>query len=131
MQVHKLLLIFDTRATEIFRRDQNGDFVDSQTFTPGGVELCQAVMEHLKTEHQFAIARLSAELAILEIGSALPASEGWAREFEGRNLITGLPQLREISTGMIQEPIDQILKPIIQTIVIQIAFMISHQASDI
>jgi actin-like ATPase involved in cell morphogenesis len=130
MQVHKLLLIFDTRATEIFTQDRNGPFAGSMTFTPGGVELCHAVMEHLKTEYQFAMARLSAEQAILKIGSALPVSEGWTMEVEGRNLNTGLPQRREISTDMIQEPINQILNPIIQTIVREIAFRISVKQPD-
>lgn len=120
MPVHKLVIIFDTRATEIIRRDQNGNFAGSNTFTPGGVELCAAVMEHLKTEHQFAIGRLSAEGAILEIGSALPASEGWTMEVTGRNLMTGLPHRREISTDMIQKPIDRILDAIIRIIVFQI-----------
>jgi rod shape-determining protein MreB len=130
MQVHKLLLIFDTRATEIIRRDQNGDFAGSQTFTPGGIELCQAVMEHLKTEHQFAIARLSAERTILEIGSALPASEGWTMAVTGRNLNTGLPHRREISTDMIQEPIDRILDAIVRTIVFQITSRLSVKQPD-
>lgn len=51
-------------------------------------------------------------------------------EVVGRNLNTGLPHRREISTDMIQTPIDQILKPIIRNIVLQITFRLSVKQPD-
>lgn len=126
MQTLQIWVILDTRATEIIQKDEVGNIVRSNWFTPGGVELSEAVVEHLKSTYQFYIGRLSAELIIFSVGSVDPFDQNRTTEAVGRNLITGKPDKQIISTGMIQEPLDRLLNVMVSHVVRQIRFLISN-----
>jgi rod shape-determining protein MreB len=121
----KVCIIIDTRATVLIIKRPDDGIDSSSTFTPGGIEICEAVVEYLKTTHNFFISRLSAERAIFEVGVAIPNEQDKSIELVGRDLTTGLPQKRKISTRMIQEPIDQILDRIVVQVTGRIRRMVS------
>jgi hypothetical protein len=124
----KLHIVLDFRATKIIT--EGGDARWSMAFNPGGLELCEAVMHHLKTEHKFLIGRLAAEMLILNIGKAFAIEQELNYAMGGRNMNTGLPDRREFTSSMIQEPIDQILDIIVTNIITQIRHQVSIASPD-
>lgn len=131
MESLKFSIKIDTRATEIIRRDQNNAIVGSTTFAPGGVELCEAVIEYLKVNQHFLLSRLSAEQAIFRVGNALPTEDDSSIELVGRNLQTEKPQRRKISADMISDPIDRVLTIIVAQVVRSIRRIVSTRSSDL
>src|SRR5258707_7409660 len=88
-------------------------------------------MEPLKVSEKFLIDRLSAERAILTVGKAFSSAPDKTIVLIGRNDTTGLPQKREITTNMIQEPIDRFLDVIVTRVARQIQHAISTLSSDV
>jgi rod shape-determining protein MreB len=115
MNMYKLYVVVDTGETQIFHVDQNHE-AHSRTFTPSGVELYEAVIEYLKTDHQLWVSRLSAAMAIHTIGSAVPTEKNMTIKLIGRDLNNGLPGQREISTIQINTAIAPTLDQIVMQV---------------
>ena len=120
----KFYITVGTRATEIVKRNRTG-FAGSAAFAPSGWELVEATMAYLKTEKQFLVSRLTADLAIRSVGSALPTEQNLVTELTGRDMNSGLPARLEVSTQNVQEAIARILDLIIHKIVRRISYTTS------
>lgn len=126
MRTLHISIAIDMRLTIVSLVDDQG-LIDSDRFTPSGVELYQAFIDYLRTEHHFLIDRLSADNTVLAIGSAyvLEIEEEKSVDLKGRNLDTDLPELLRVSSNQVYEAIDHILYKIIKLISVKTCRMFS------
>lgn len=129
LNVRKLYLVIDAEASEIWERDEAGEIVSWMGFQPSGIELWESVTGVLRTEHQFAISRLSARRTIFSIEN-INSVGNTDVELTGRNLTTGLPQRREISTSVFQAAIVPVIEAIIENVIRQLEFRIPRLPAD-
>lgn len=81
----------------------------------GGTKLDQAIINYIKRVHNLAVGERTAEEIKIKIGSALPQKEEFT-EIKGRDYLTGLPKIIEISNNEITEALQTNLFEIIRTI---------------
>lgn len=93
----------------------SGGMVLNRLVKKGGVHFDHAVQNLVRHNHDFLIGRLTAEVLRREFG-VFDQSNDAALSISGRNLITGIPQLKEISISLvraaIKEPLDEIVRSI-------------------
>lgn len=97
-----------------------GGIVTSKSIRTAGDELDDAIITHLKKEHNLMIGERTAEEIKIGIGSAYPTGIEESMEVKGRDLMTGLPKTVEVKSGEIQiamkEPIKEIVEGIKMTL---------------
>lgn len=97
-----------------------GGIAACKSIKVGGDALDNAIINHLKKEHDLLIGPNTAEDIKLKIGSAAPYDGEGAMEVRGRNLINGLPKNAEITSeevrSILSEPISQIIAAIKETL---------------
>ncbi len=82
-----------------------GGIVSSSSVRIGGNKLDAAIMDHVRRKYGLAIGERTAELAKIEIGSALFLEEKLTMEVKGRDMVTGLPRILRISSDDVTEAI--------------------------
>ena len=97
-----------------------GGIVTSKSIRTAGDELDEAIISHLKKEHNIMIGERTAEDIKLGIGSAYPSGIEESMEVRGRDLMTGLPKTVEVKSTEIgnamKEPIKEIVEGIKMTL---------------
>ncbi|WP_313756309.1 rod shape-determining protein [Tissierella sp.] len=97
-----------------------GGIVTSKSIRVGGDELDESIVNFIKKEYSLMIGERTAEEVKITIGSADGNSEISTMEIRGRDMISGLPKTRSISSKEIydamKEPIHSILEAIKSTL---------------
>ena len=94
-----------------------GGIVTSKSLRVAGDELDQSIIAYIKKEYNLMIGERTAEQVKMEIGSAYKVDdEEMTMEIKGRDLITGLPKIIEISEVQIREALKEPIYSIIESI---------------
>lgn len=92
-----------------------GGLVLSKQVKTGGVSLDEAIVNQVRHNHDFLIGRLTAETLRKEFG-VFDDSSGRSLTVAGRNLITGVPQQRDVSINLVRAAIKESLEDIVRSI---------------
>lgn len=94
-----------------------GGIVTSKSLRVAGDELDQSIIAYIKKEYNLLIGERTAEQVKMEIGSAYRVDgEETTMEIKGRDLITGLPKIIEVSEVQIREALKEPVYAIIEAI---------------
>jgi len=93
-----------------------GGIVASKSVRIGGVRLDSAIQDYTRRVYNLAVGESTAERVKIEIGSAMFLEEKLKMEVKGRDLITGLPKIIEMTSDDITEAIQTELQGIVETV---------------
>ncbi len=95
-----------------------GGIVTSKSLRVAGDELDQSIISYIRKEFSLMIGERTAEQVKMEIGSAykLEGEEEMLMEIKGRDMITGLPKIVEISESQVREALKEPVYSIIESI---------------
>lgn len=95
-----------------------GGIVTSKSLRIAGDELDQAIISYIKKEFNLMVGERSAEQVKMEIGSAYKIEDEEEKiiEIKGRDMISGLPKVVEISEVQIREALKEPVYAIIESI---------------
>lgn len=92
-----------------------GGIVASDSVRIGGVKFDHAIMEHIRRTYNLAIGERTAEEIKINVGSALYLEDKLTMEVKGRDMITGLPKIMEVTSDDVTEAIQPLLEGVIAT----------------
>lgn len=93
-----------------------GGIVASTSVRIGGVKMDMAIMEHIRRTYGLAIGERTAEDIKIRCGSAMYLTDKLRMEVKGRDMITGLPKMIEVTSDDVTEAIQPLLEGIISTL---------------
>lgn len=93
-----------------------GGIVTSESIRIGGIKLDQAVSEFIRRKYGLAVGERTAEDIKIRIGSAMYLPEKLVMEIKGRDMVSGLPKILEVTSDDVTEAIQNELESIIATI---------------
>ena len=95
-----------------------GGIVTSKSLRVAGDELDQSIISYIKKEFNLMVGERTAEQVKMEIGSAykLDGEEEMIMEIKGRDMISGLPKIVEISESQVREALKEPVYQIIESI---------------
>ncbi|WP_294403643.1 rod shape-determining protein [uncultured Clostridium sp.] len=95
-----------------------GGIVTSKSLRVAGDELDQSIISYIKKEFNLMVGERTAEQVKMEIGSAykLEGEEEMVMEIKGRDMISGLPKIVEISESQVREALKEPVYQIIESI---------------
>ena len=93
-----------------------GGIVASESIRIGGVKLDGAISEFVRRKYGLAIGERTAEDIKIRIGSAMYLPEKLIMEIKGRDMVTGLPKILEVTSDDVTEAIHDELEGIITTV---------------
>lgn len=93
-----------------------GGIVASDSVRIGGVKFDSAIMEHVRRTYNLAIGERTAEEMKIRVGSAMYLEDKLTMEIKGRDMITGLPKIMEVSSDDVTQAIQPLLEGIIATL---------------
>lgn len=89
-----------------------GGIVTSTLVKVAGDNFDEAIMKHIRKEHNLYIGERTAEEIKINLGSAYPREENITMECRGRDLVTGLPNTIEITSEEILDALDESIQVI-------------------
>jgi len=92
-----------------------GGIVASDSVRIGGVKFDHAIMEHIRRTYNLAIGERTAEDIKITVGSALYLEDKLSMEIKGRDMITGLPKILEVTSDDVTQAIQPLLEGILST----------------
>jgi rod shape-determining protein MreB len=107
-------------TTEIAVIALNG-IVTNNSVRVGGDKMDQAIVQYVKRQYNILIGDQTAEQIKIRIGCAFPMDPELEMDVRGRDLVSGIPRSKtitsaEIRTEALQEPIDQIVEAVRQSL---------------
>ncbi len=93
-----------------------GGIVASTSVRIGGVKMDHAIMEHIRRTYGLAIGERTAEDIKIRCGSAMYLTDKLRMEVKGRDMITGLPKIIEVTSDDVTEAIQPLLEGILSTL---------------
>ena len=93
-----------------------GGIVISNSLRIAGDELNQDIINYVKKEMNLAIGETTAEQIKLTVGCAKPLQVEETMEIRGRDLLTGLPQILNITSTQAQEAMQESIDKIVDTV---------------
>lgn len=93
-----------------------GGIVVSRSIRVAGDEMDEDIIQYMRNKYSLLIGEGTAEGAKIEIGSAYPLVEEKTKTLRGRNLITGLPEAREVSSIEMREALSGSVGIIVDTV---------------
>lgn len=108
-----------------------GGIVTSKSLRVAGDELDQAIISYIKKEYNLAIGERTAENVKMELGSAFSTGEDASMEIRGRDLISGLPKVINITESEIRDALKEPVAAIIDAIKTTLEKTPPELASDI
>lgn len=93
-----------------------GGIVANTSVRIGGTKFDYSIQEYVRKKYNLAIGERSAEELKIKIGSALPLAEKLHMEIRGRDMLTGLPRVTDVTSDDITEAIQNELQGIIQAV---------------
>ncbi len=97
----------------------------------GGDDLDEAIISHIKSDHNVLIGRLSAEALKINIGSAHPAYDKGSCTVRGKNMLTGQAAAVTVRSGELREAMSETLAKFADTIRTAVEGCAPDIASDI
>lgn len=108
-----------------------GGIVTSKSLRVAGDELDQHIVNYIKKEYNLAIGERTAEDLKINIGSVHNTDQDLSMEIRGRDLISGLPKIVNISSMEINEAIAEPVSAIIDAIKLTLEKTPPELASDV
>jgi rod shape-determining protein MreB len=108
-----------------------GGIVTSKSLRMAGDELDQAIINFIKREYNLMIGERTAETVKMELGSAFPDEEEKSMQIKGRDLITGLPKIVDISEIEVREALKEPVYAIVDAIKTTLEKTPPELASDV
>jgi len=93
-----------------------GGIVTSRSLRVAGDEIDEAIIAHLRREHNMLIGERTAETIKIQIGSAHPLGQELQTEIRGRDLVTGLPRSLIITSPEVRLAIREPVREIVETV---------------
>lgn len=93
-----------------------GGIVTSHSIRVAGDRLDQAISDFIKDKYNLAVGAQTAEEIKMNIGSAVPEKEEKTLEVRGRDMVSGLPRVIEITSNNVAEAVSTPLKEIVQAV---------------
>ncbi len=93
-----------------------GGIVASESVRIGGVKFDMAIQEYIRRKYGLAVGERTAEDIKIQIGSAIFLEDKLSMEVKGRDMITGLPKIVEVTSDDVTTAIQDHLEGIISTI---------------
>lgn len=93
-----------------------GGIVASESVRIGGVKFDQAISDYIQRKYNLAVGERTAEDIKIQIGSAMYIPEKLRMEVKGRDMITGLPKIIEVTSDDVTEAIQNELEGIVATV---------------
>ncbi|MBI6871666.1 rod shape-determining protein [Clostridium aciditolerans] len=108
-----------------------GGIVTSKSLRVAGDELDHAIISYIKKEYNLAIGERTAENVKIQLGSAFNTGEDTSMEIRGRDLISGLPKVINITESEIRDALKEPVAAIIDAIKTTLEKTPPELASDI
>jgi rod shape-determining protein MreB len=109
-----------------------GGIVTSKSLRVAGDELDQSIIAFIKKQYSLMIGERTAENIKMELGSAfILEDDDMSMEIRGRDLISGLPKIIEITQKEIREALSEPIQAIIEAIITTLEKTPPELASDI
>lgn len=108
-----------------------GGIVTSKSLRVAGDELDHAIISYIKKEYNLAIGERTAENVKIQLGSAFNTGEDNSMEIRGRDLISGLPKVINITESEIRDALKEPVAAIIDAIKTTLEKTPPELASDI
>jgi rod shape-determining protein MreB len=108
-----------------------GDIVYGKSIRIAGDELDEAIVGYVKRTYNVLIGERTAEDIKINIGSAFPLDEELHMKVKGRDLVTGLPKVIELTSQEIRAALEEPLVQIIDTIKLTLEKTPPELAADI
>jgi rod shape-determining protein MreB len=93
-----------------------GGIVTSKSLRVAGDELDHSIISYIKKEYNLAIGERTAEAVKMELGSAFPSEIEGNMQIKGRDLISGLPKIVDITENEVREALREPVSAIIEAI---------------
>jgi rod shape-determining protein MreB len=90
--------------------------VSSKSIRVGGDKMDEAIIQHIKREHNLLIGERTAELIKTTIGNALRGDKVERGRIKGRDLAVGIPKIIVIDSDEIREALTEQTKIIVETV---------------
>ncbi len=110
-----LLVNIGADTTEITVLSMGG-IVLSKLIKTGGMKLDESIASHIRKKYNLIIGSRSAEIVKKELADAMNEEPDKVAMTYGRNIVTGLPNAREITGDLVHEAISDLLHQIIENI---------------
>jgi rod shape-determining protein MreB len=108
-----------------------GDIVYGKSIRIAGDELDESIVSYVKRTYNVLIGERTAEDIKIQIGSAFPLDEELRMKVKGRDLVTGLPKVIELTSQEIRVALEEPLVQIIDTIKLTLEKTPPELAADI
>ncbi|HHZ20833.1 MAG TPA: rod shape-determining protein [Firmicutes bacterium] len=108
-----------------------GGIVSSRSIRVAGDELNEAIAQYIKRRYNLMVGERTAEEIKQTIGSAYPMKEETIREVRGRDLLTGLPKVIEVSSKEILEALTEPVANIVDAVKMTLERTPPELAADI
>jgi rod shape-determining protein MreB len=108
-----------------------GDIVYGKSIRIAGDELDESIINYVKRTYNVLIGERTAEDIKIGIGSAFPLDEELHMKVKGRDLVTGLPKIIELTSQEIRAALEEPLVQIIDTIKLTLEKTPPELAADI
>ncbi len=93
-----------------------GGIVASTSVKCAGNRMDHAIVDHVKKQHNLSIGSKTAEELKIKVGAAVPVNEELTMKVKGRDLVSGLPRVVDISTNEIVQAMARELREMMQAI---------------
>lgn len=90
--------------------------VSHQSIRIAGDEMTDAIIQYFKRNHNLVIGNRSGEEIKKQVGSAVELEEELEIEVRGRDLVTGIPTAKIVTSAQIREALSSVVNEIIQAI---------------
>ena len=93
-----------------------GGIVVSRSVRVAGDEMDDAIIQHIKRKYNLMIGERTAELIKIKIGSAVPQEEESSIQIKGRDLVTGLPKVVDVTSQEVREALAEPISAIVEAV---------------
>jgi rod shape-determining protein MreB len=97
----------------------------------GGDEMDEAIVQHVKKNHNLLIGDQTAELIKMRIGSGYATDEEQQMELKGRDLIDGIPKTLVVTSSEIREALQEPITAIVEAVKVSLERTPPELAADI
>jgi len=108
-----------------------GGIVTSKSIRVGGDEMDEAIIGYIKKKYNLMIGERTAEEVKINIGTAYQKDTGTEIEIRGRDLVTGLPKTRKITSDEVKEALNDPVESILEAIRVTLERTPPELAADI
>lgn len=90
--------------------------VTDESIRTAGDEMTQSIGQYFRRQHNILIGERTAEMIKCEVGSAVPLEEEIEIEVKGRDLVSGIPRMIQVSSADIREALAEAVAEIVEAV---------------